>query len=368
MDLDQESGLTVKGTPTPSELDPAGDAGPPIEDDVASIAYWERAAELSPSNFGAFTQLGHLHLKAGDLEEARSAYRRAQGLKPGHAPSLVGLAEVAQRLGDPQEALEGLLPLLARRPDIADAALLASTLLVDSDRVEEAGAVLARAIARRGNHVGLLAAQARLLQSLDNRAAVLSCWTRILELQPHSFRVMSHVGRLLAEQRKYADAEPILRQALEVKPRHRGTMLALAKVLQALGRNEEALAMCDAALALEGEAAPVHMLRAAILIALDRPDEASDGLHAVRQSTQENRQILKLMARCEECGGLWEVALGHWQSILSGDPGNQEAADHVRLCRALIDNERMGQDPQRQPTGDGARARKGFFGLSRSAT
>jgi tetratricopeptide (TPR) repeat protein len=261
-----------------------------------------------------------------------------------------------------------LLPMLARRPDIVDAALLASTLLVDSERVEEAGAVLARAIAKRGNHVGLLTAQARLLQSLDNRAAVLRCWTRILELQPHSFRAMSHVGRLLSEQRKHADAEPILRQALKAKPDHRGTMLALVKVLHALGRNEEALTLCDSVLTLEGEVAPVRMQRAALLIALDRPDAASEELRAVRQNTQDNRQLLKLMARSEECAGLWEVALGHWQSIISGDPGNQDAADHVRLCRALIDSEGMNRDPQRQPADDSVRARRGLFGLSRSGT
>jgi tetratricopeptide (TPR) repeat protein len=103
-----------------------------------------------------------------------------------------------------------------------------------------------------------------------------------------------------------------------------------------------------------------------VLIDLGRVDEALGELRTARQNAPENRQIVRLLARASERAERWEAALGHWQSVLSADPGNREAADHVKLCRALLDRDAIIGDQERK-FADGTRSRRGLFGRIRGA-
>jgi tetratricopeptide (TPR) repeat protein len=343
----------------------AAQSEPPVGDDQTSLAYWVRIAEISPSNLGAHSQIGHLHLKAGDFEEARAAYQRAQAIRPGHPPSLIGLARVAEQLGEYEEALSHLLPLLQQHPEHAEAALLASRLLADFDRKEEAEAVLARAVAKRDNHVGLLTALARVAATSDHRERALRCWVRVLSIEARNFHAAFQAGRLLLELRRPSEAEQMLRIATSLQPDYRGAHVSLAQALYALGRDEQALAAWDAALALGGDTVPARVQRAGVLIDLDRAHQALDSLREMREQAPDNRQIVRQMARGEERAERWQVALAHWQSLLGNDPGNREARDHIFLCRALIDRDAVIRElpqPGGKPPG---KPRKGLFSRER---
>jgi|SRR5688572_13856568 len=68
-------------------------------------------------------QLGHLHLTAGDIAEARRDYMRADHLFPGHPLSVSGLARVDMAAGRPADALARLTRSLERTPSAGDFAL-----------------------------------------------------------------------------------------------------------------------------------------------------------------------------------------------------------------------------------------------------
>lgn len=361
----QDTSFTVISNELPRPGNIFADA-PPAHDDVASLAYWQRVTELSPTNFSAHTQIGHLLFKAGELEEAQESYRRAFVLRPGHVPSIIGLSRIAQRLGNYEEALSDLLPLVEKHPDNADAALLASSLLSDCERMEEAEAVLARAVAKRGSHVGLLSALARLTRSADHRTRALQSWLKILELEPRNVNAMVQASRLLLEQQSYAQAERLLRITIDAAPGHRPALTAMASLLYSTGRDEEALAFWDAALALDGEAMPARIQRAGVLTELNRFEEALLELRAARQAVPKNGQIVRLLARAEERAERWKVALGHWQSIVTASPGNREAADHVRLCRILIDRDATIRDQEQRIADGAAKGRRRIFGQGRN--
>ena len=72
-----------------------------------------RNAHLQPAFFG----LGHALRKQGKFEAAEEAYRRALGLVPRSASTLVALALTAQLRGDNTTAVELYHVALGLRPD-----------------------------------------------------------------------------------------------------------------------------------------------------------------------------------------------------------------------------------------------------------
>jgi protein O-GlcNAc transferase len=78
---------------------------------------------------------------------------------------------------------------------------------------------------------------------------------------------------------RFAEAERLLRQALQFSPNDTDSLHLLGVLAGQAGRNEASLALFDQALALRPDFAHAHSNRAVALLALGREDEAIEALN-----------------------------------------------------------------------------------------
>lgn len=108
----------------------------PATFDRAEAAY-RRAIELDPSFGHAFTNLGNLRYRRGDVEEAEALYRRALAVDPTQPEALYNLGYIASDRGDLSTARELFTAALQSDPAFADAQFnLAMTLEALGEREE----------------------------------------------------------------------------------------------------------------------------------------------------------------------------------------------------------------------------------------
>jgi tetratricopeptide (TPR) repeat protein len=96
-----------------------------VEGAIAFMTMAESATSAHDPEAQAWhaSQLGHLHLTAGDVESAGHAYSRAEHLFPGYPLAASGLARVDMAADRPNEALARLTKILETSPAAADFAL-----------------------------------------------------------------------------------------------------------------------------------------------------------------------------------------------------------------------------------------------------
>jgi predicted O-linked N-acetylglucosamine transferase (SPINDLY family) len=182
--------------------------------------------------------LGRAKLKAGDYQGAAQLLARASSQLPGDVDCLVDLGE-AYCLG-------------GRLPDALDAFL--------------------RALPLRPSSAPLTAAMGRLMVGMGEGNAALWCLERAATLDPSN--VNEATRRVLATARARG-ARPAAEEPLTDRLSVRG-LLAFARALERLGRNADALALCERALARDPASAAAHNVRGAVLLGLGRHDEALD--------------------------------------------------------------------------------------------
>jgi protein O-GlcNAc transferase len=115
------------------------------------------------------------------------------------------------------------------------------------------------------------AGQARELGAYDKAGKLCRM---VLKSHPKQTDALHLLAILALDRNAFADADRRFRTVLTLKPSSQQALLNHSIALCELGRPEEALAQCDRALALSGEDARGHALRAAALGALKRGPEA----------------------------------------------------------------------------------------------
>jgi Flp pilus assembly protein TadD len=113
--------------------------------DKALISF-DRAIELFPEYFQAFTQRGHLLLSMGKFVEAEEDFGEALELNPQYEPALRGTGMCKIRQGKYADALKDLNLAVAMEPRDASAYLFLGFALASVDRRAEARAALTKAI------------------------------------------------------------------------------------------------------------------------------------------------------------------------------------------------------------------------------
>lgn len=379
-------------------------------DGVNATATLANLAELCRVQ-GRYDEAEPLYAHVLHLREAAVA-RRANTLKP-DAPELLGLATTRNNLatlyhltGRPQLAeplLRSALEIRERAhgPDSpAVAAVLNNlgTLCGDWNRPDEAERLFRRAVAIResqtprdapalantlGNLGGNLRQQGNLEAAEPVLKRALQTWataTGGLE-HPSAAAAMNNLAQLYAGQRRFAEAGPLLRRALDVSSRTSGAnhdnTSAIMCNLAAMFREEEKYAAAEqmyrrALAAREAAHGPSHPLVAQGLEALaqvhflaGRYSEAEEGLRgalAIRERTGAQSSDLtgiltaladlySLERRMDRAGPLYErsallaeqsrnapqlsTSLAHWAAALRRNKQNREASEVEQRLNSL---------------------------------
>lgn len=170
---------------------------------------YQRAVKADPSSFDAHLMLGMLLAREGKTAEARPELLHATQLDPGAGgPELKARAWRAlariDSANNPAEASSDLLEALKLSPETTDDTLLAASLAAQSGQIEAAEQE----------------------------------YRRVLAKDPNSERATTALAHLLIEQKKFPEAEALLRPAYEKSPNDPALTAQLAVVFVAENKAE----------------------------------------------------------------------------------------------------------------------------------
>ena len=213
----------------------------------------DRPARLSPARVREAMRRAALYARTGRLAEARDLYRAVLAAKPDHREGLKAAALAAFRLDALDEAAALLQRAIALDAGDAGAHNDLGNVLQATGRVDAALAAYRRAIEidpeRAQTHVNLGQAL-RAKGDLDGAAEALR---RAAALRPEHAGTVIRIGLVKHAKGDLDGAEDSLRQALSIEPQNAEACFGLANVLYAQGRLEDAVAAYGQAAALRAD-------------------------------------------------------------------------------------------------------------------
>lgn len=209
---------------TPISDEPAGDSAP---------------AGVAPLAAGLLEQADSL-ARAGSSIAAVAKYRELLAADPAHVEGRLRLARLLERLGEGEEAVAVLSQGIGRDPDRPELTLQRGIALTGLRRYPEAEADLRRVLrldpsnATAEVELGLLAWHRGLTSD------AVAHFQRALERRPQDARVYGFLADALNQSGDFLGAHRALEQALTFDPKNTKLLNLLGRVLDRLGRPEEA--------------------------------------------------------------------------------------------------------------------------------
>ncbi len=220
------------------------------KDLASALSLADQALRLNPEGVEAFLTLGRAYLALDRHEEAISALRRAVVLTGGASPAGIEaryqLAQALINAEHDEEAIETLRGLLQPAPGRPGVHLDLGRIDLALGRLESAVNEFRLEIARHDSGRGVAGEEALIVASayaglgegayrLGDIEAALSA----LHHAPDTTDTRYFQGLALARTGQHEQAAQALRDVLRLDPDHRGALQNLARVLSALGLEEE---------------------------------------------------------------------------------------------------------------------------------
>jgi tetratricopeptide (TPR) repeat protein len=163
-------------------------------------AYLARAAALRPDDPQLLCNLAASYKGQGRLALALETYDRVLDAEPVNVEALAGKANVLEKMGEDQAALDLTLPLVEAGSTNANVALIFAALASGAGRSEQALALLQRILNRQTTgteqRCKLLFAEARLLEQAGEYDRAFQAVSTANDLVPRSFDVAGHDRRI----------------------------------------------------------------------------------------------------------------------------------------------------------------------------
>lgn len=212
-----------------------------------------KALALFPELDRAHEAMGDLLLAKADLPAAAESFEVALGLNPERQGVRMKLGRLYLRMGFPDKAkrLRGeFLKLGPDNPEIVRAANLEK-----DDKLAEAEQIYRGILTRHPDNVSAMRLWARLGIRQKRFADAEILLKRAVEVAPDFNQAWADLVSVLYEQQKHDEAAESARRLIKLDPRIPNGYLLLASALASAGRHEEALGAFDEALAI----APKHV-------------------------------------------------------------------------------------------------------------
>lgn len=197
------------------------------------------ATRLDPKAEMALFTLGRALSMVGDGDQADAAFEAAFALNPQRRK--LALAAEHHKAGRHEEASRQYRALLAESPNDVDAMRLLAGILASQSDVEEAEALLRKAVSLAPDYALAFLDLGRLFQEQHRYAEAIECFQRTIRLQPSAAKPRHLLASTLAPVGRTEDALDTYRQVLELQPRHAGAWLGLGHTLKTVGRQREAI-------------------------------------------------------------------------------------------------------------------------------
>jgi tetratricopeptide (TPR) repeat protein len=234
-------------------------------DDAAAAAY-RKAIAADPKQFESRLALGLLLAHQGKYDLAREQIQQATFLTP-QPPNPTAQAEAFRTLArldrssNPPAARDALVSALQLSPETPDDLLLT----------------------------------AQIAEANDDPDLAQTAYQRLLATHPTAPVVQQATGglaQLMIKQKKYADAEPLLKSALARDPRDPALTAQLATALLAQGKEDEALPLLETLRQLEPANSAVDQMLADAYSQAGHPEKADPIYARLVQANPHSEEIL----------------------------------------------------------------------------
>jgi tetratricopeptide (TPR) repeat protein len=243
--------------------------------DVAATAYAEvpLTSELFPE---ARARRAICLSQAGRHAAALELLREALAERPDDAELWVHQARAHERAGAPERAVATLKEALARKPSSELYEALAST-LQRQKRSAEAVSLLREAISREPREPALRYVLANVLLAQGDEDGAITCMRGVLAVDPEHAAAMNFIGYVLAQRgRDFAEAERLVRRALQLRPDTGSFLDSLGWIHYQRGDYPRALQSLERAAELEPEEPVILEHLGDAYQRVSRPAEAVD--------------------------------------------------------------------------------------------
>ena len=237
-----------------------------------AITSYREALKLNQDSIEALINLGNVLAEVENYGEAEATYQRALSVHPNHVGAHTNLGKTLNRQGKRGAAVASFRRALEIAPNHAEARQNLARVLVRQGDHEQAEAVYRGTLeiddTDASAHFGL----GGLLRVQGSLRDARFHFQRAVELDPDYAEAHSDLGAALLQLGQVDDALARFRRALEIKPHEANLNYNLGTALAWLGRHEEALASYDRALLAKADHAGAHLNRAMTWLLTERWD------------------------------------------------------------------------------------------------
>jgi tetratricopeptide (TPR) repeat protein len=268
------------------------EVGPADTTAAASTAEGEEAGEEEVSSPELHNNMGRIHLRNGDVDEAQEEFQKALALDQNNAEALLNLASIQQGKGQSARAQHLIERALAVDPNSIGALAQLAELKRDEGDVDGAIRLFGEALAIDDSQPFLFQGVGDVLQRAGRYEEAEQAFKEVLALEPDSFKARYNLLVTYSNWGKVDEAIAIGEEALELDPKNFDASAArnnLGAIYLARGETDRALEYFEAAM----KAAPYNLESRfnSAIIHLDRGDvEAAIPLLEEAAQLQPNHQ------------------------------------------------------------------------------
>jgi tetratricopeptide (TPR) repeat protein len=254
----------------------------------------EAAAAGEESSPQIHTNLGRVHLSAGDFAKAQAEFEKALALDPTYADALLNISQVHRLQGRLAQAEHFIERAIATDPNSIGALAQLAEIKRDQGQLDEAIRLFHEALSIDDSFPFVFLGLGDVLQRAGRFEEAVEAFESVLALDPDSFKAYYNLGVTYSNMGRLAESIASYEKALELSPDHPEAGLAhnnLGAIHQARGEIDEAQERYESAVAV----APYHLESrynlAVIYLAQNRVDEAVELLEQAAQIEPNHEHV-----------------------------------------------------------------------------
>jgi tetratricopeptide (TPR) repeat protein len=212
-----------------------------------AMEQFDKITQKDPSDADSWVKLGHLYRMSNKAPEAEKAYNAALKAQPENEDALTGLAMLYADAGDTKTAIEKLKAATNKNPNEATLTMLAEQYEGIHD-YKSAADVLRKALEMAPDNENIAKGLAQDLMLSDQLDEALKLYQQMAADEPRDPTFQLSIAEIYSAQHDLAKAREALNKAKTLDPHSRDVRFADAKLLEAEGKNDQALGILKALL------------------------------------------------------------------------------------------------------------------------
>jgi tetratricopeptide (TPR) repeat protein len=268
-------------------------------------------------------------LVQNDLIRARAAFDQALIANPKHAPSMLGLAELAFRAKRLDEAMDWTNKAIRAEPSNSDAHATLGRAYALQGKTTLAEKSLRQAVDLDAKHVRARMDLADLLQSRQQIGLATGLYREVVAIDLKHAGAHYALGTMLYRSGDLKAALPPLQKAAELAPENPLPWMVQARVLDQNRDSAGAMAAADKALAIQSNLVEALVFKGDLLVAAGKTDSAIDSFKSAAAAAPQSSQPLVRIGMAEQQRRNGAAAYAAYEKAIAVNPSDTVALNNL---------------------------------------